>query len=503
MKYLFNEDNSDIIDRILKINNISFEELDINNFVVDKLEVLDDFVSLLLSRRDKSFLIIGDYDCDGICATAIMKKLFDDLKIKSNYYIPSRTKEGYGLNAHIVDVAKENNFDCLLMVDNGINANEHLEYANSLGIETFIIDHHEYLIPPKATGYLHPNIFPDKYAGMCAGGLTCLLSNYIREDEFSLCLGGIASMADLVSVLHYNRYLIKKMLEIISKGKIDPIQLLLSGNDVNYRSIQFVVIPKINAVSRLNDILNVNYVVRFLLSSKQECLKYYSSIETINETRKQLSKKMCAQAKDMIEEYNDFVIVKSEDFKEGLCGLVANNLLNELKKPVLVFSISDNVLKGSGRAPAGFNLYDFLYECKDLFDSYGGHAQAIGITIKEENFSKLIDFLNNSKIEIEDSYKHALLVDVNDISFKLFDDINSLKPFGIDLIEPCLAFRNPNILSKSVLAGKYAKYELTKNLSAICFNSNDINRSFEYMIGHIEVDRYNKKRLSFLIEDLL
>ncbi|MEE3409201.1 MAG: DHH family phosphoesterase, partial [Erysipelotrichaceae bacterium] len=206
MKYVFYENGISLKDTICQINGVELSSLDVSDFKVDDLKILNDFKDHLLSLKDKRFFIVGDYDCDGICATAIMKRLFDDLNIASNYYIPSRAKEGYGLNMRIVDTAADHGFDVLLCVDNGIIANEQLRHARERGLHTLVIDHHEYQDDPDCDAFLHPNLFDEKYADMCAAGLCALLSSSIREDDLTLVYGGLATLAVMVQVLGYNRY---------------------------------------------------------------------------------------------------------------------------------------------------------------------------------------------------------------------------------------------------------------------------------------------------------
>ena len=306
-------------------------------------------------KENKKIYIYGDYDCDGICATTIMMKLLSDLKIKANYYIPSRSKEGYGLNDKIVDTAVENGFDVLLCVDNGIVAADQLNKARLAGLLTFVIDHHEYKQLPDCDGILHPDLFPEKYHDMCAAGICALLANSFKEDSLNFAYGGLATLADMVSVFDYNRYLMKKMLTVLKNEDIYPIKFLL-GADISYENLSYNVIPKINAVSRLDEYMNVNYVVRYLLDNSNGCQKYLNKIETINTQRKELSKAMAGKAKRLMDERHDLVIVRSDSFKEGLCGLIANRLMNECGKAVLVLSESDEELKGSGRAPKGADL---------------------------------------------------------------------------------------------------------------------------------------------------
>lgn len=505
MKYVFNEDlDKSIEERILQLNNISKQDLDVSNFEIDKdLDIVNKFKDKLLSYKDKKFLIVGDYDCDGICATTIIKRLFDKIGIQSNYYIPSRSKEGYGLNNNIVNTAHNNNFDCIFCVDNAIIANEQIDLANSLGIKVFIIDHHQYQQEPNCEAFLHPNLFNKKYKDMCAGGLSCLFANYFIEDDLINVLGGIASLADMVSMLNFNRYLVIKMIDILKENTIMPIKLLLADNEINPTNIQFNVIPKINAVSRLDEMMNVNYVVKYLLSKKEECFNYFNKIETINTARKDYSKQMYELAVKLIDDSKNIIVIKHKSFKEGLCGIIANRILENYKKPVIVFAEVDGTLKGSGRSLPGANIYDYLKNAGSIFDNFGGHELAVGLQISLDNFDKLIDYIDNNNFYYKEQYKDVLVVEPKDINNNLLSAIDNLQPFGTNFIKPLFAFKNLEYMSKHIVANKYPKYEINDYLSAICFD-NKINKdSFEYMIGDIKKDNYYKDKISFLIEDLV
>lgn len=505
MKYVFNEDNNtSITDRILQINNVTKEDLDISRFHINyQLDVLNEFKDKLLSYKDRKFFIVGDYDCDGICATAIIKKLFDDIGIDSNYYIPSRTKEGYGINENIIDTAKQNGFDCLLCLDNGIAANSKLKYAYDLGIKVFIIDHHEYQDEPMCEAYLHPSAFEKQYFDMCAGGLCALLSNSFRYDELTTALGGLATLADMVTIFNYNRYLVSQMLEIVKKGNIVPINLLLGKNDITYKNISFNVVPKINAVSRLDDLMNVNYVVKFLLADEKNAIPYFDKIEHINKARKEYSQQMFSLACRLVDESKNIIVIKHDDFKEGLCGLVANRLLETYGKPVIVLSQEDGLLKGSGRSVPGFNMYEYLKNIEGLFDTFGGHELAVGLSIKEEKFEELIEYINHNEVKYNEKYTNVITIDPNEVSFNMLSEIDSLMPFGSGFVEPLFAFKKPNYISRYIVAYKYPKFDINEKLSAISFNPKFINTEFEYMIGHLNKDNYYDDRLSFLIEDLV
>ena len=503
MSYRINTDNDSLVNRICRINNIDLNTLDVSGFKPDyELEILKQFRNQLLSDKDKRFFIVGDYDCDGICATVIIKKLFEDLGIDSNYYIPSRSKQGYGLNNDIVKIAYDNGFKALICVDNGVVAYEQMEYARSLGLKTYIIDHHEYEKQIEVDGFLHPDLFPDEYHDMCAGGLCALLSNSFREDDLTTVYGGLATLADMVSVLGYNRYLLKKMIELLERKPILPITYLLSGNEISYDSLSYNVIPKINAVSRLEDMMNVNYVVRYLSDDSTGCMKYLNKIEEINRTRKDLTTQMSSLAQRLSDENEAFIIVRSEVFREGLCGLIANRLLGIYERPVLILAEKDGELKGSARAPAGFDLFAYLGEKRELFKAYGGHAQAVGLSMSADDFGELLDYIHGSEVELESFDKDVLYLKQEDLNEDAIRQIEELKPFGSGFKEPLLC-TDGNYQKKFTIKGMYPKFVLNEKLEAISFNSSFISKDFSMMIGHLRHDNYRKGNLSFVIEDLI
>ena len=504
MRYVFHREDLPLKEKVCLLNDVDPSMLDVSDFKVDEdIDVLNAFKEYLLSLADKRFFIVGDYDCDGICATAIMKKLFDDLGIACNYYIPSRSKEGYGLNKKIVETAFKNHFDVLLCVDNGIIANEALAYAKENGLITLVIDHHEYESAPEADAYLHPDLFPEKYADMCASGLSCLLSQSIRKDELTMVYGGLATLADMVKVFGYNRYLLVQMKKLLNESFIAPIAYLTKSKQIDYETLSFDVIPKINAVSRMDDMLNVNYVVRYLLSDKQECVKYLSKIEEINTLRKQLTKEMAGLAQRIADTDKQIIVVCSDAFKEGLCGLIANRLMNEYGKPVIILSKSEGLCKGSGRAPKGFDLHECLMGISDLFSAFGGHAQAVGLSIEEDKLPEFQNYLNEQRFIFEEPLKDVLSLKIDEIDMNVLDELDELKPFGQGFEEPVIAIEDCHYKKKYLIAKAYPKFVLSEVLEAISFNPKDDRKEFTTAIGHLKKDTYHNGRLSFVIEDLV
>lgn len=491
----------DLFEEYFKVHGISENDLDISLYG-DKYENerLAGFKDKLLEIRDSRFLIVGDYDCDGICSTAIIKRLFEHLGINHNYYIPSRAKEGYGLNEDIVNMAKENGFDCIFTVDNGVAAHDAIKVANDDDIKVMILDHHEYQEEPDVYAFIHPELLDKPYSKLSAGGLSYLFSTLFHEDELSLVYGGIAVLADMVGVLGYNRYLIKKAMEILNKGEIYQINLLNESDKYSYNSLSYNVIPKINAVSRMD--YNANIVVRYLLADYEDCIKSVASINKVNIERKNITERLVQKAYKEIDRSQDIIIVKGEEYQEGICGLVANRMIYSLNKPVIILNEKEGVLKGSGRSRENFNIYEYLSGIKEIFTSFGGHGQACGISLDLEDYDRLIEYINSTMIEINEPVKDIYETDINSLSYGLCVKLEDLKPFGTDLEEPLLMIRDVNCSNKQVMAGKYPKFYLNDEVSAISFNTSDLDKEFTDMIGHLRKDNYRRNKASFIIEEL-
>ena len=499
MEYRYHQGN--ILDNIYLINNIQKSDLEIDRFDnIDYHQSLLDFKDKLLSIKDKQVLIVGDYDCDGICATTITKRLLEHLGINNSYYIPSRIDEGYGLSDKIVNLASKHHFDVIITVDNGVSALSSISLANSLGIKVMIIDHHEYQEVPACYGFIHPNLLSNDFNKLSAGALCYLLSTLFYEDDYSLVLGGLSILSDMVGVLNYNRYLLKRMINILNTKDIYQIKLL-NGNSIDYDSLSFNAIPKINAVSRMG--YNANILVKYFLSDKDECIKLLDSINKINDYRKNETKTECDLALSMLNRKDKLALIVSSEFKEGICGLIANRISLNYDVPCIVFSKKDGLLKGSGRSRENFNIYEYLLDTKDLFTSFGGHGQACGVCIEESKLDDLKAYVDTHKLNMLDYHKDVISVDQTDIDFDLFNKIDSLKPFGIDFKEPLIHIKDFEYKSKFLIKNKYPKFTVDNKLSAISFNEYDSYRQFSDLYAYIRKDDYHAGAVSLLIEDLL
>lgn len=498
MKYIHH--TGDIYNYFLSVNNIDESNLDTSrffNYPKDDKSLLS-FKDTLLSLKDKKFLIVGDYDCDGITSTTIICRLFDYLNIKHNFYIPSRSKEGYGLNENIVNMAKENNFEVILTVDNGIVSNDANKLALDLGLKLLIIDHHEYVEKPTCTSFIHPNLLDKDFNKLSAGGLSYLFSTYFYEDSLSLVYGGLSILSDMVGVLDYNRYLVKEMMKVINKEDIYTLKLLNDNKKIDYDSLSFNVIPKINAISRMD--YNPNFIVKYLNGDKDTCLKLIDQINLVNNQRKEETQNESKLAASMISDNDKIIVLCSDSFKEGICGLLANKLIHAYNKPCIVFHETDDELKGSARSLEDVNIYDFLSKKKDIYNTFGGHGQACGFSLNKEYKDEFLDFINNTELEINEVSKDVLDINLENIDYKTAQLLESLKPFGVDLKEPLFNINNFKYDKKLLMAYKYPKYIVNNNVSIIDFKAREEN--FNNFIGYIKKDSYHKDSVSILIEDL-
>ena len=499
MEYRYHQGN--LLDNIYLINNITKSDLEIDRFDnINYHQSLFDFKDKLLTLKDKHILIVGDYDCDGICATTITKRLLEHLGINNSYYIPSRIDEGYGLSEKIVSIAHKHHYDVIITVDNGVSATSSISLANSLGIKVMIIDHHEYVDIPDCYGFIHPNLLDKDFNKLSAGALCYLLSTLFYEDDYSLVLGGLSILSDMVGVLNYNRYLLKRMINILNTKDIYQIKLL-NGNSIDYDSLSFNAIPKINAVSRMG--YNANILVKYFLSDKQDCLRLLDSINKINDYRKNETKTECDLALSMLNRKDKLALIVSSEFKEGICGLIANRISLNYDVPCIVFSKKDGLLKGSGRSRENFNIYEYLLDTKELFTSFGGHGQACGVCIEESKLDDLKAYIDTHKLNMLDYHKEVISVDQSDIDLDLFEKIDSLKPFGIDFKEPLIHIKDFEYKSKFLIKNKYPKFTVDNKLTAISFNEYDSYRQFNDIYAYIRKDDYHQGALSLLIDDVL
>ncbi len=469
----------------------------------------------LAKEKNEKVFIGGDYDADGICSTAIMKKTLDVLGIENGYYIPDRFKEGYGLAVKTVELAHKKGYSIILTVDNGVKAHDALKRAKELGMYVIVTDHHQIEEEIEADIVVHPDYMESEYAYLSGAGVALEISRNLigtgSQYDSLIALCAIALIGDVMPLWRETRKLVKRGISILKQGRVRPINVLFyPGSIIDETAIGFTIVPKLNAVGRMNDISNVNTLVPYLLSNDDTLISKYSiQLNTVNERRKALSDQENKIAEKMVND-DKIQIIYKEDFHEGICGLVSGRLANKFRKPFVVMAKSEGIIKGSGRSVPGFNLFDFFSDFNDLY-AFGGHEQAVGISVKEENFEsfrqQVKDKLIRTNVEFKQDKKKAILVDIKDITFDQVTDISCLSPYPKNMIEQLFAIKDVNILSCRETP-KSIRYEIETNemkLNAIVYKSKSlmIPKNINGFIGKIQINRYKGEiSLQMIVEEI-
>ncbi len=397
-------------------------------------------------QEEKPIIIHGDYDADGICATAIMlRTLRNELNYKNTFaYIPNRFENGYGLSNSSIDSCAEKLNDrvgewseaLLVTVDTGITSFDEIEYARKKGFEVIITDHHQ---KPEKLPPVDCLVWNDEVVG---AGVAWILSKLLgSKDKRLLGLAAIATVTDLQPLLGYNRSIVKEGIKILNETPLPGIKMLRqvagrNNGEISTYDLGWVIGPRINATGRMGDATEA--LLLLLADDEKIALDHAVKLNQLNFERQEKTEEMYELAVNYDKDNLPRVIVAhSEQFHEGIIGLVAAKLVQKYYRPSIVISIEKNLGKGSVRSIDGVDIIAFLREFEDVFVNVGGHPMAAGFTVEVEK----LDLLKDKITKLADEYiSDDLLEPVIDIDMKIpmslvdinfVKNIESLKPFGI------------------------------------------------------------------------
>ena len=453
--------------------------------------------------------IIGDYDVDGVCSAYILLRGLRLLGADVDTVIPHRMKDGYGLNDHLIEQAKEDGIDTILTCDNGIAAADQIRLANTCGMTVIVTDHHEvpyeeqegeriYRLPPAAV-VIDPKQedCPYPYKQICGAVVAYKLIRYLfREaqkihwtgqagepvDEQAaqallqelLSFTALATVCDVMELRDENRILVREGLKEMAKTTNYGLKALLQVNDLYGKPLTpyhagFVIGPCLNATGRLDTAKRA--LELFDASSIEEAALIASDLKSMNESRKQMTEDGVKLATQQVEQElsgDDILVVYLPDCHESLAGIIAGRIREKYHKPVFVLTSAEEGVKGSGRSIEAYSMYEEMNKVKELFARFGGHRQAAGLTLAaEDGFSdaQLADrfrkALNaNSTLKSED-FEEVVHIDVP-LPLKLADrnflaELEKLEPFGTGNPKPLFARKQISILSMAKL-GKTGKF---------------------------------------------
>lgn len=478
-------ESEDEIKKFLKPDDSCFHD----PFKLKNMDKLVKRIRQAMSKKEK-VLIFGDYDVDGVSATAILVKYFMSKDFYVDYYLPNRYIDGYGLTVDTVKMIKERfSPDLIITVDCGISCAKEVDFARTLGIEIAVTDHHDIpeVIPSGivVNAKLDGQEYPFKY--LCGTGLAFKIVQALEGLSVAkeyLGIASIATIADIVPLQDENRAIVKIGMSDFDNNLPLGVKMLFEQNklpmDASSTDIAFRLAPKINAAGRMGDAsVSLNLYIktdRILLENTIE------KLEEMNVERQALCSKVYDDAISRLENINisnyNAIVFSSPNWDSGILGIVSAKLANEFNRPTVLFSEVDGLLKGSARSVADIDIYSAISSQKEVLETFGGHKMAAGLTIKKSNFT---NFLTNLNTYLSQNYSPKDFVlpknydrelELSQIDLKLVDDLEILEPCGCENPKPVFDILLPESTSISTMPKHPTHITMNaENLSIIAFNS--------------------------------
>ena len=462
---------------------------------------------------DQKIMVFGDYDVDGVTATAVLVEFLKAAGSRVSYYIPDRRSEGYGIKPqHIKDLALAKGIDLIVTADCGSNDHEAINASVKSGIDIVVTDHHLIEEPhPHATAIVNPqrvdcNAGFEHLSGVgVAFYVVVALRRYLREKGFwqhrgepnlkQLCdLVALGTVADIVPLIAENRILTSTGLELINdRHRLGTNQLRevagIHKRHIDAEDIAFKLAPRINAAGRIG---HAKTAVELLLSDDPQSARAYADeLNQLNATRQGLEAKVTGEILTRLKAdptilKKRVLVLADPDWHEGVLGIAASKVVNQFYRPVVLLRIQDGKGQGSARSIPGVDLFDRLTACRQWLDRFGGHAQAAGLSLSERNIASFWDQLDKEVRETAEpnTFIPRLILDsvlnFNHISGNLVNELEYLKPFGAHHPEPLFVASNVIVTSSRIVGGHHRRMTLKQigekeqqRIAAIHFNPND------------------------------
>ncbi|HED06806.1 MAG TPA: single-stranded-DNA-specific exonuclease RecJ [Ignavibacteria bacterium] len=471
-------------------------------FLMDGMETATYRVIKALTEN-QLITVYGDYDVDGTCSTALLYLFLKELGANVDYYIPQRLSEGYGLSKTGFDNINKNGTSLVITVDCGITAVEETDYANSLGMDIIICDHH---LPkdklPDACAVLDPikpNCeYPFKY--LSGAGVAFKLAQGVSERigkkdlpfKF-LDLVALAAAADIVQLTGENRILVRAGIEIINNNPRPGIKALIKSSritpgNLSSGQIVFTIAPRINAAGRMGDAKRA--VDLFVADDFETAKEYASVLENENYERRKIDETTLNDALKLVENELDLnvdipIVLHQEQWHAGVIGIVASRLVEKYYRPTIMLTTIDGVAKGSARSISDFNIYNALEKCENVLLQFGGHKAAAGLELEidkinefKEQFNKVVkESLSEDKLYPEINIDSKLKF--SEITPKFLRILDQFTPFGPKNMRPIFLSEKvqtaipPRIVGKNHLLVSFKQEGATRVFDAIGFSLSD------------------------------
>lgn len=457
----------------------------------------------------ESIAVYGDYDVDGVTSTAILYSYLESVGANVTYYIPNREGEGYGLNCGAIDRLHDNGVSLIITVDNGIAAVEQVDYANSLGMEVVITDHHcEGERIPDAVAVVNPHRHESQcpfveYAGVgVAFKLICALEGGDSMAVFENCgdLVALGTVADVVSLTGENRRLVRLGLPLIHNTERIGLKTLMemagmAEKNVTSTGIAFIIAPRINAAGRLG---SAERAVRLLISEdEEEAVEIAEQLTNENKERQVIEQMISRDFTEMLDKnpsmiYDRVLVIAGENWNRGVMGIFASRVCERYGKPCIIISYEGGEAKGSGRSIEGFSLYDAIADCSEWLTGFGGHTLAAGLSLKTENIDSFRRAINEyAARKFPQMPAPVLKIDCqlppSMITLDLCDAAELIEPFGADNPTPQVAVMGLKITDiYGAGGGRHQKITMERGGAAIsAMKFSTLNEDFPFQVGDV------------------
>ncbi|MEO8071641.1 MAG: single-stranded-DNA-specific exonuclease RecJ [Acidobacteriota bacterium] len=479
-----------------KFLNPSYDDLHEPNLLKGMTEAVERILKAV--EAGEKILIWGDYDVDGTTGTVVLRKCLEILGAKTGFHIPHRFSEGYGLNIEHLKIAKERGYSLVVTVDTGTRSFEPLAWAKENGLDVIVTDHHlsdEVKGNPECVAMINPNQtgceYPDK--NLAGVGVAFKLAHALLREKGKenvvkgfLKVVAIGTIADVMKLTGENRAIVSIGLKDLPKAHNYGLKALMEVADctseMTSNTIGFRIAPRINAAGRMDAARNV--VELFEAESFEKARELAEYLDSKNRERQKVQVDIFEKA---LLEYVEsggskhqahFAVVAGEGWHRGVIGLAASKIAEKLYRPTIVLSLEDGIAHGSARSISNYHLLNGLDSCPELFEKYGGHAAAAGMTIKSENIDELRKKLNEhaaahlSEEDLLPEIKIDALVSSQSLNLDLVEDLKKFEPFGMGNPKPVFATKDLQLTNDPfVMKEKHLKLKLRdekgKNFEAV------------------------------------
>ena len=481
--------------------------------------------------------IYCDYDVDGTTAAAVLLDALPRFGLDVDFYVPDRFKEGYGLNKAAIEQLADGGTQLIVTVDNGIVSFDEVDYANKLGVDVVVTDHHTPRATiPNAIAVVDPKLlardYPDSYDAtfrlvnendefypfldLCGCGVAFKLVQALQmrrpdalpdgQEKWLLDLVALATVSDVVSLVDENRSIVKWGLEVIKKTRRPGIRALaavakIELDQIDAQSIGFVLGPRINAAGRL---ANARLAVKLLSTmDNSEALKLATELDELNSNRKKFQNDIYSKAIKQVKVGDSIAVAAGEGWHEGVIGIVASKVEEAVERPTFVFSLNGDVAKGSGRSFGDFSIAAAINATSALLVKGGGHAAAGGVTVMRDRLDDWCQAMNRyyQSLRLSNQTKYLypepdlVISDLSSITVDLVRDLSLLEPCGAANVVPTFQLKDVIVAMRRTMGGEaqHVRYTFMDNagnqLQVVAFNAAD---RFTIMPGEFgEVVRAN------------